>query len=183
MILKTFESKKINLDVNKIVLFYGQNEGLKKEELEKIKIQIKKSVTIYEEKQILEDQNCGTGVVEMAVFLASGLNIHGAVYGHGGSAFTAIAFWGIGQIVLVGVGKYYNVITNYDIHEHIEKENVAGGVGFAGALIAIGNLLRAAAAEDFVSWADNLTGFFGILAAGFILLPLASGIRPRTRGG
>ncbi len=34
-------------------------------------------------KELLEDQNCGTGVVELAVFIASGLNIFGAVYGHG----------------------------------------------------------------------------------------------------
>ena len=131
-------------------------------------------------KEILEDQNCGTGVVELAIFIASGLNIHGAVYGHGGNILTAIAFWAVGQVVLVGVGKYYNLITRYDIHEHIEKDNVAVGVGFAGALIAIGNLLRSASADDFVSWANNLTGFFGILAAGLILLPLARVLTDRV---
>ena len=57
MILKSYQLNKINYKNNNFILFYGQNEGLKKEELEKIKIQIKKSVTIYEEKQILEDQN------------------------------------------------------------------------------------------------------------------------------
>ena len=57
MILKSYQLNKINYKNNNFILFYGQNEGLKKEELEKIKIQIKKSVTIYEEKQILENQN------------------------------------------------------------------------------------------------------------------------------
>ena len=122
-------------------------------------------------KEILQDQNCGTGVVEFAVFVATGLNIFGALYGQGGSVFTAIAFWALGQAVLVLVGKYYNLITRYNIHEHIEKDNVAVGIGFAGALIAIGNLLRAASAEHFVSWEENLMTFGLFMVMGLILLP------------
>ena len=124
-------------------------------------------------KEILQDQNRGTGVVEFAVFVATGLNIFGALYGQGGSIFTAIAFWALGQIVLVLVGKYYNLITQYNIHEQIEKDNVAVGIGFAGALIAIGNLLRAASAEHFTSWEENLTTFSLFMVVGLILLPCA----------
>jgi len=124
-------------------------------------------------KEILEDQNCGTGVVEFAVFIASGLNIYGAVYGHGGSVITAIAFWAIGQLVLIVIGKYYNFIVQYDIHDHIEKENVAVGVGFAGAILAMGNLLRVASADDFISWGINFGEFAAFLLAGIIILPIA----------
>ena len=122
-------------------------------------------------KEILQDQNCGTGVVEFAVFVATGLNIFGALYGQGGSVFTAIAFWALGQTVLVLVGKYYNLITQYNIHEQIEKDNVAVGIGFAGALIGIGNLLRAASAEHFISWEANLITFGLYMVVGVILLP------------
>lgn len=124
-------------------------------------------------KEILQDQNCGTGVVEFAVFVATGLNIFGALYGQGGSILTAIVFWALGQAVLVLVGKYYNLITQYNIHEHIEKDNVAVGIGFAGALIGIGNLLRAASAENFISWEENLTTFILFMAVGIVLLPAA----------
>ena len=124
-------------------------------------------------KEILEDQNSGTGVVEFAVFVATGLNIYGAVFGEGGSIFTAIAFWALGQTVLVLVSKYYNLITNYNIHEHIEKDNVAVGIGFAGALIGTGNLLRAASAENFISWEENLMTFTLYMLVGLILLPAA----------
>ena len=124
-------------------------------------------------KEILEDQNSGTGVVEFAVFVATGLNIFGAIFGEGGSIFTAIAFWALGQTVLVLIGKYYNLITKYNIHEHIEKDNVAVGIGFAGALIGIGNLLRAASAENFISWEENLTTFTLYMLVGLILLPVA----------
>ena len=124
-------------------------------------------------KEILQDQNCGTGVVESAVFVATGLNIFGALYGQGGSIFTAIAFWALGQTVLVLVGKYYNLITQYNIHEQIEKDNVAVGIGFAGALIGIGNLLRVASAENFISWESNLITFGLYMVVGLILLPAA----------
>ena len=130
-------------------------------------------------KEILEDQNCGTGVVEFAVFVATGLNIFGALYGQGGSIFTAIVFWLLGQAVLVLIGKFYNLITKYNIHEHIEKDNVAVGIGFAGALIAIGNLLRVASAENFVSWEENLMTFALFMLVGLILLPMARIITDR----
>ena len=123
-------------------------------------------------KEILQDQNCGTGVVEFAIFIATGLNIFGALYGLGGSIVTAVVFWFIGQTVLILASKYYNLITQYNIHEQIENDNVAVGIGFAGALIAIGNLLRAASAENFISWQDNLTTFIIFIGIGIILLPV-----------
>ena len=36
MILKSFELNKINLKLNKHILFYGKNDGAKKEEIDKI---------------------------------------------------------------------------------------------------------------------------------------------------
>ena len=131
-------------------------------------------------KEILEDQNCGTGVVEFAVFIASGLNIFGAVYGHGGSILTAGVFWAVGQLVLVAAGKYYNFIVQYDMHEHIEKNNIAVGVGFAGAILAVGNLLRVASANDFVSWEINLGEFAGFLLVGIIILPVARAVTDKV---
>ena len=56
MILKFFELKKINLNINKIILFYGKNEGLKKQEINNL-IKGKKEVFYYEEKEILENNN------------------------------------------------------------------------------------------------------------------------------
>ena len=56
MIIKSFETTKIELDKNKFVLLYGKNNGFKSEvtnNLLKDKIEIKK----YEEKEILENTN------------------------------------------------------------------------------------------------------------------------------
>ena len=56
MIIKSFEIKKINLDKNKFLLFYGKNEGLKNE----IKNNLLKNKNItskYDEKEIIENSN------------------------------------------------------------------------------------------------------------------------------
>ena len=49
MILKSFEIKKINLNIHHLVLFYGKNEGLKNEALDSL-IKDKKNISKYEEK-------------------------------------------------------------------------------------------------------------------------------------
>ena len=56
MIIKSFELKKINLNFNKFILFYGKNEGLKNEAIN-ILINNKNEISTYDEKEILENQN------------------------------------------------------------------------------------------------------------------------------
>jgi DNA polymerase-3 subunit delta len=56
MILKSYEIKKIDINNNNIILFYGQNEGSKKEEISKIlALNSDKSLFSYDEKEILEN--------------------------------------------------------------------------------------------------------------------------------
>ena len=54
MILKSFEINKINLITNKIILFYGKNEGYKNEEINKIKKRFE-TIEKYDEKKILDN--------------------------------------------------------------------------------------------------------------------------------
>lgn len=128
-------------------------------------------------KEIIEDQNSGTGIIEAANAIASGLIIFGAVTGESGGLvygiFTALLFWAIGQVVLIITGIAYNAITSYNIHEHIEKDNVAAGIGFAGAIIAIGNLLRFALSGNLETWTETLTEVGVETVIGLILLPIA----------
>ena len=58
MIIKHFETDKINLDHHKFILLYGQNEGQKKESTRNILNQINdKEVLSYEEKYLIENLN------------------------------------------------------------------------------------------------------------------------------
>lgn len=124
------------------------------------------------EKEIIEDQNAGTGIVEAANHIAIGMVIYGAMSGDYGGWHTAGVFWILGQLVLIVASIVYRRILPFDLHAEIEKDNVAVGVAFAGVLIAIGNIVRIGAAGDFISWEYNLTTFFGFVLFGLILLPV-----------
>ena len=54
MILKSFEYQKINLKKNKIILFYGKNEGLKNE-IKKLILKDTKNILNFDEREILEN--------------------------------------------------------------------------------------------------------------------------------
>ena len=121
--------------------------------------------------ELLRDRNQGTGAVLFGVCVASGFIIFGSVSGRGGSIWTAVCFWLMGQILLVLAAKIYNIITPFDIHEEIEKDNVAAGISMCGAIIAVGIVVGLAAEGDFVSWQENIPDFISYAVLGLVSLP------------
>lgn len=128
-------------------------------------------------KEIIDEHNVATGFAEGAVNISTGLiilgAIHGEGYGVGGPVVTAILYWLLGMAILFVTSRVYNLITPYDIHEQINKKNVAVGIGFAGALIAIANLIRFALMHDFESWLVTLEDVAVDVIMGLVFLPLA----------
>lgn len=122
--------------------------------------------------ELIRDQNLGTGAVSAGVSIATGFILFGSIKGQGGWLGTAVAFWAIGQAILIIAGLLYELITPYSIHEQIEKDNVAAGVSFGGALAAIGIVVGLAAESDFTSWSDNLPDYLSYAVLGLVLLPL-----------
>lgn len=127
--------------------------------------------------EIIRDKNVGTGAVLCATYIATGLVIHGAVSGVSmvgtvGTVISVVVFWLLGQSVLVIAGVVYDWITSYDVHAEIERDNVAAGLGFAGALVGIGNVVCHAVEGDFISWGLSLQGFGIEVLAGLVVLPI-----------
>ena len=122
--------------------------------------------------ELIRDHNQGTGVVSAGISVASGFIIYGAVSGEGGSIWTVLVFWVLGQILLILAGLVYERITPYNIHEQIEKDNVAAGVSFAGALVSIGIIIGLAGEGDFTAWSVDLPVYLGFAVLGLILLPI-----------
>ena len=126
--------------------------------------------------EIVDQKNTGTGFVEGAMAVSTGLIILGAIHGEGhgagGPIITALLYWVLGQALMFVTSLVYNLITPYDIHDHIEKGNVAVGIGFAGALIAIANLIRFALMHDFESWSITLTDVGVDVGIGLVFLPI-----------
>lgn len=56
MIIKSFELSKIDLKKNKLILFYGKNNGFKKSATDDLKKKFK-NILIYDEKEILENKD------------------------------------------------------------------------------------------------------------------------------
>ncbi|PSQ92265.1 MAG: hypothetical protein BRD57_03025 [Proteobacteria bacterium SW_6_67_9] len=90
------------------------------------------------QREVIEDQNPGTGAVLFGSYVASALVVAGAVHGEGGGPLTALAFWALGQVALVAFTWLYDLLTPYSLLDEIEQDNVAAGVGLGGALVAIG---------------------------------------------
>ena len=58
MIIKSYETSKINIKKNNIILLYGKNSGFKKEVISSVLLKkINYNVTFYEEKEILDNKN------------------------------------------------------------------------------------------------------------------------------
>lgn len=120
-------------------------------------------------KEIIEDQNTGTGVIEALSYIAIGLIILGANTG-GFNALTILVAWLVGLLGLVIVTRFYNIITPYDIHDEIEQNNVAAGVAFSGVILAAGILIGSAISFHHESVLDILTySGIAILVAALIL--------------
>ncbi len=120
-------------------------------------------------KEIVQDQNVGTGAVEFGSYIATALVVAGAIHGEGGIV-TALVFFGLGQLVLVIFGAFYQWITKYDIHQEIERDNVAAGVALGANMAAIGIILLKATSGHFVDWQTNLMDFGYYALAGFATL-------------
>ncbi len=135
-------------------------------------------------KEIVDDQNEGTGVVEAAVAIASGLIIFGAVSGEGHGLVhgivTAIVFWAVGQVALILASFIYNASLSYNVLDEIEKDNIAVGVAFAGVLVAIANLIRYALSGDFLSWGESFANVGIELVIGLLLLPVVRFLADRV---
>jgi uncharacterized membrane protein YjfL (UPF0719 family) len=127
--------------------------------------------------ELIRDKNVGTGAVVFSAYVATGMIVFGSVSGvavldTSGTVLSVVVFWLLGQLALAIAGIVYDAMTSYDVHAEIEKDNVAAGIAFGGALIGLGNILRHAASGDLISWPMAFQEFGFELLVGLILLPI-----------
>lgn len=127
-------------------------------------------------KEVIVDKNEGSGIIEAAIFIANGLILYGALLGESETLLqgitTFVVYWFIGNIVLIIASKIFISWMSYDIHDAIEKDNVAAGVSFAGAIIAIGIITMNAIIDPFVDWTSTLVNISIQTVLGCVLLPI-----------
>jgi len=121
-------------------------------------------------KAIRDQHNKAAGAVQGANYIASALVVAGALHGEGGGVFTALIFYGIGQIALVAFSRFYEWLTPYAIQQEIESDNLAAGLGFGGSMIAISLVVMASIKGDFIDWQTNLVWLALHLLSVFVYL-------------
>lgn len=98
-------------------------------------------------KEIITDQNAGTGAVQAGAYIGTAFLVRAVVSADGineswqDGLIGAAIFFVVGQIGFILFAAIYQSIANYDLHDEIEKDNVAAGVGFGMTLAAVGILM------------------------------------------
>jgi len=116
-------------------------------------------------KELAEDRNVGAGAVQCGAYVGSALMVAAALageegYGFAGELGLSVLYFAVGQVAFIAFGFVYQLATQYDLHDEIEKDNVAAGVSFGMTLVAVGLLL-----SEYLILHDSLIG----LAVWFLL--------------
>jgi uncharacterized membrane protein YjfL (UPF0719 family) len=128
------------------------------------------------EKELVEDQNVGTGAVLAGGYVATGFIISSSVSGevsgvwwHG--LLSCLVFFILGQLVLVIAGLWYQVMVRYDVHKTIEDDNnAAAGISFGGFLFAIGYIVSFAMVGESKSLGSDIVSFILYVLVALIFL-------------
>ena len=127
-------------------------------------------------KEIIDDQNEGTGIIEAVIYIVNGLILYGALIGESTTLVegitTFMVYWAIGNIMLIITSKIYTLWLNYNIHSEIEKDNVAAGIAFSGALLALGIIIMNALIDPFTDWTTTLINVSVQMVIASLLLPI-----------
>lgn len=138
-------------------------------------------------KEIIRDENVGTGCIEAANFIGASLIIYGAISGKSINLFpelestglyisdllSLVVFWVIGQLILFIGLKTYAKVAGYDFVKEVQKDNNAVGIVYASVLIAIAYIYASAVKGDMESWFITFENIAYSLVLGGILLPLS----------
>ncbi len=127
-------------------------------------------------KEIITDKNEGSGIIEAAIYIANGLILYGALIGESKTLIegisTFIIYWIIGNIVLILASKIFTTWMGYNIHDEVEKDNVAAGISFSGAILAIGIITMNAILDPFLDWTTTIIDISLQTVLGCLLLPI-----------
>lgn len=109
-------------------------------------------------KELIEDRNIGTGAVEFGAYLGTGILIAAALTGEGQENFLqslalVLIYFLFGQISFLVFAWIYQKLAHYDLHNEIEKDNAAAGLGFGLSLVAMALMMG-----NFISENDSLIG-------------------------
>ena len=125
--------------------------------------------TFNSEKELVKDKNVGTGAVQCGAFISSALIVRACLTGGEAdwatSLILTLIYFVLGQVFLMIYSFFYQKATSYDVHEEIEKDNIAAGVSFGMSLIAVGIIV-----SSYIVQNDSIPGLAVWFIIGVLLL-------------
>jgi uncharacterized membrane protein YjfL (UPF0719 family) len=125
---------------------------------------------VRNDQEITEHRNLAAGALECGAYIGAAMVLAGAIRQPGGTIWTALAIFLLGQFAFVLMGRLYQRWIGYDLVAEIRSGNLAAGVGFSMTLIALSLLMLKAIGGEFTTWAASLSFFAFDAVAGLILL-------------
>ncbi len=96
-------------------------------------------------KEIIGDRNVGVGAVQCGSYIGTAMILAAVVSGEQpdlvASLVGASLFFVLGQISFIIFGYVYEKVTRYNLHDELERDNIAAGVSFGMTLVAVGIIL------------------------------------------
>nr|MBL0716499.1 DUF350 domain-containing protein [Desulfobacterales bacterium] len=96
-------------------------------------------------KEIIDDQNVGMGVIQFGSYIGTAFILQAIIAGESEGLlpdlYGTVIFFIIGQLGFILFSIIYEKIVAYDLHDEIEKDNIAAGVSFGTTMVAIGILM------------------------------------------
>lgn len=120
----------------------------------------------------IEQGNVAAGITSAGVYLAVSGLVTGILSGDGGAVLPTIIFWAAGLVALIILTHLFRLLTAYDDAKLISEGNVAAALGFAGLLVAVGQMVGFSVAGNFVGYKEGFIGFGLMLLLTFIFYPV-----------
>jgi len=109
--------------------------------------------------------NTAVALTEFGSYIATGMIASASFGGGEGSWLTAIVFFALGQLALIGGFWAQELLLPGSFVAEVARGREGAGVAVAGVLIALGVILRASIAGPFLGWQASLSTF-GVYALG-----------------
>lgn len=158
------------------ILLYGGMAAI----LMRVSIFINDKAILYKfriDKEIVEDRNSGTGFVVAGSAIATGFMLKGVLSGHSDSVLLGVrdvlVYFVIGQVILILGSLAFTRFTKYDVHQEIERDNIAAGISFGGFLAALGYISGIALTGATSRIVDETITAFTMALLGVVMLLLA----------
>ena len=120
-------------------------------------------------KEIIDDQNVGMGAIQFGSYIGTAFILQAIIAGESEGLFSdlcgTVIFFIIGQLGFLVFSIIYQKIITYDLHDEIEKDNIAAGVSFGATLVAIGILM-----SHSIIVTNSIPAFFVWFVNGMVLI-------------